>query len=74
MIATAIHNDHAVRDDVASLFKLDKATRLREEDPCTGDWTEVVPTRVVGRRSRFEVDLNLPVRLPSGTMSSCRLP
>ena len=37
MIATAIHNDHAVRDEVASILKLDKATRLREEDPFTGD-------------------------------------
>ena len=74
MIAAAIHNDYAARDEVTSLLRLDRATRLREEDPFTGDWTEVVATRVVGRRSRFEVDLNLPVRLPSGTMSSCRLP
>ena len=60
MIATAIHNGHAVRDEVASLLRLDESARLREEDPFTGDWTEIVSTRVIGRRSRFEVDLNRP--------------
>ena len=60
MIATAIHNGHAVRDEVALLLELDEAARLREENPFTGDWTDIAPTRVVGRRSRFEVDLNRP--------------
>jgi N-formylglutamate amidohydrolase len=60
LIATAIHDGHAVRDEVALLLELDEATRLREEDPFTGEWTEIAPTRVVGRRSRFEVDLNRP--------------
>jgi N-formylglutamate amidohydrolase len=39
---------------------LDEVSRLREEDPFTGRWTEIAPTRVVGLRSRFEVDLNRP--------------
>ena len=34
--------------------------RLREEDPFTGGWTAIAPTRIIGRRSRFEVDLNRP--------------
>ena len=60
LVATAIHDGHAARDDAAALFALDDATRLREEDPFTAEWTEVAPTRVVVLRSRFEVDLNRP--------------
>jgi hypothetical protein len=37
---------------------LGEADRLREEDPGTGSWTTVAPTRIVVNRSRFEVDLN----------------
>ncbi len=33
---------------------------MREEDPFTAAWTAVAPTRVIGLRSRFEVDLNRP--------------
>jgi N-formylglutamate deformylase len=60
LIATAIHDGHAVRPDVAALLAIDDAQRLREEDPFTGEWTAIAPTRVVGLRSRFEVDLNRP--------------
>jgi hypothetical protein len=60
IVATAIHDGHDVRDEVASHFTLDEASRLREEDPFTGRWTTIAPTRVVGTRSRFEVDLNRP--------------
>jgi hypothetical protein len=45
---------------VAALLKLDDRERLYEEDPFTGRWTDVAPTRVIGLRSRFEVDLNRP--------------
>lgn len=34
--------------------------RLREEDPHTGRWAEIADTRIIGQRSRFEVDLNRP--------------
>lgn len=60
VVATAIHDGHEVRPEVARLMALDEAARLREEDPGTGRWTEVAPTAVVPRRSRFEVDLNRP--------------
>jgi hypothetical protein len=33
---------------------------LYEEDPFTGGWTSVAPTRLIAFRSRFEVDLNRP--------------
>jgi hypothetical protein len=60
IVATAIHDGHAVRPEVAALLALDEAERLREEDPFTARWTDVGDSRVVGLRSRFEVDLNRP--------------
>jgi N-formylglutamate deformylase len=60
LAAAAIHNGHALRDEVASLIAISEADRLREEDPFTGEWTTVAPTRIVGLHSRFEVDLNRP--------------
>lgn len=60
LVAAAIHDGHAVRDEVAALLALAEADRLREEDPFTSGWTAVAPTRITGLRSRFEVDLNRP--------------
>lgn len=60
LVAAAIHDGHAVREELASLYEVKEAERLREEDPHTGRWTRVAPTRVIGVRSRFEVDLNRP--------------
>ncbi|MFC1597222.1 N-formylglutamate amidohydrolase [Planctomycetota bacterium] len=60
LIATAIHDGHDVRPEIAGHLELDEAVRLREEDPFTREWTVVAPTRIVGSRSRFEVDLNRP--------------
>ncbi|CAN5728020.1 N-formylglutamate amidohydrolase [soil metagenome] len=58
--AAAVHDGHALRSEVASAIALDNDARLREEDPFTARWAEVVDTRLVGLRSRFEVDLNRP--------------
>lgn len=60
LIAAAIHNGHGVRPEVEQSLTLAPAERLREEDPFTGEWTTVGHTRIVGLRSRFEVDLNRP--------------
>ena len=60
IIATAIHDGHELRSDVAALIALPDSERLREEDPFTATWTMVVGTRVVPSRSRFEMDLNRP--------------
>jgi len=60
VVATAIHDGHAVRHEVAKRLALDEATRLREEDPFTGTLAAVAPTWLVPVRSRFEVDLNRP--------------
>lgn len=58
--AAALHDGHALRPEVAAAVALDDAARLREADPFTARWTEVVDTRLIGLRSRFEVDLNRP--------------
>lgn len=58
LIGTAIHNGHALRDEVAAVMGLDDAGRLREEDPFTEYTIRDVPNRVVFHRSRFEIDLN----------------
>ena len=60
LIATAIHDGHAVRHEVMQYLALSNSARLREEDPFTGLWTKVAPTQVIGTHSRFEVDLNRP--------------
>ena len=60
LAATAIHNGHDLRDEVAEIIDLSGSERLREEDPHTGIWTSVATTRLVAHRSRFEVDLNRP--------------
>ena len=59
-MATAIHDGHEVRDEALRHMAIDESSRLREEDPWTASWTTVAPNRVVGLRSRFEVDLNRP--------------
>jgi N-formylglutamate deformylase len=60
LIATAIHDGHHVRQELSQHLALSDQDRLREEDPFTGGWTQFAPTRLVGMRSRFEVDLNRP--------------
>ncbi len=60
VVATAIHDGHTLRDEVADIMRLGEADRLREEDPFTGQWTTIADTRFIGLRSRFEVDLNRP--------------
>lgn len=63
VVATAIHNGHALSRDVAELTALDEEERFREEDPYTGQFAEIVETCVVVHQSRFELDLNRPPEL-----------
>lgn len=60
LVACAIHDGHNVRPAVADCLRLSSRQRLYEEDPYTGAWTSIAPTRLVGLRSRFEVDFNRP--------------
>jgi N-formylglutamate amidohydrolase len=58
VVAVALHDGHEVREEIAPLLEISPADRLREEDPYTAAWTPLAPTRIIARRSRFEVDLN----------------
>jgi hypothetical protein len=58
IVATAIHDGHELRPEIAELIRLPEAERLREEDPFTGQAIVDVPTNITAHRSRFEFDLN----------------
>ena len=60
IVAVAVHDGHDLRADVSELLGISDDDRRREEDPFTGQLTEIAPTRVVVNRSRFEMDLNRP--------------
>ena len=60
LIATAVHDGHNLRHEVAAIMNLSERDRLREEDPYTSSWVDIAETRIVALRSRFEVDLNRP--------------
>ena len=58
IVATAIHDGHATRPEIADLLSIDEATRLREEDPFTGQLARRAPSWLIATHSRFECDLN----------------
>ena len=58
IVATAIHDGHALGAASSAAMALPEHERLREEDPHTGQAIVDVPTHVIALRSRFEVDLN----------------
>lgn len=58
IIATAIHDGHGLRDEVAAAMALEDGDRLREEDPFTGQAVAGVDNHIIVHRSRFEFDLN----------------
>ena len=60
LLATAIHDGHELRPEVAQIMVLDEDGRRREEDPYTGMLTTIAQNELVVYRSRFEVDLNRP--------------
>ena len=60
LVAAAVHDGHTVHPDTLTHVGLPDAERLREEDPYTARLASVAPTRIVGLRSRFEIDLNRP--------------
>jgi len=60
VVATAIHDGHAIRPSLRPLLDLPDDVRRREEDPLTGLLTSVGDARIRVDTSRFEVDLNRP--------------
>lgn len=60
LVACALHDGHYVRPEVAACLNLTESQRRYEEDPYTAAWASIAPTRIIARRSRFELDLNRP--------------
>ncbi len=60
IVAAAVHNGHDALPEVERHFALSESERRHEEDPYTGEWTQIAKTQIVGLRTRFEVDLNRP--------------
>ena len=58
IVAAAIHDGHKLSENLAKLTALSEKERLREEDPYTGIWANICENHIIGRRSRFEFDLN----------------
>jgi hypothetical protein len=58
VVATAIHDGHDLRPEIATCMALAEDDRLREEDPFTGEAVRGVAAHVIAHRSRFEFDLN----------------
>jgi hypothetical protein len=58
VVATAIHDGHELRPEVARALALGDDQRLREEDPFTGEAVRDVGTHIIAQQSRFECDLN----------------
>jgi N-formylglutamate amidohydrolase len=63
LLSAALHDGHHVREELQPWLAIDARQRQREEDPHTAFWTGLASTRIVARRSRFEVDLNRPLEL-----------
>jgi len=60
IVATALHCGHRLRFDLKDKMALDELERLREEDPFTGIFTQIIKNRIVDTHTRFEVDFNRP--------------
>lgn len=60
VVATAIHDGHAIRPTLRAAMALPDPERMREEDPLTGMLTRVGDVRIQVPASRFELDLNRP--------------
>jgi N-formylglutamate deformylase len=58
LIVTAIHNGNYIREELMPYLAIDEKSRLYEEDPYTGFFTDIAETSLLGMHSRFEIDLN----------------
>ena len=58
IVCTAIHNGHALSENIRTNLAVQEDVRLREEDPFTERFLIKSSNTIIGRTSRFEVDLN----------------
>ena len=58
IVCTAIHDGHMFSDAHKKITALSDSERLQEEDPFTGEWAKISDNQIIGKRSRFEFDLN----------------
>jgi N-formylglutamate amidohydrolase len=58
IVCTAIHNGHLLSDNIKDNLTVKEDVRLREEDPFTERFLIECGNKIIGRTSRFEVDLN----------------
>lgn len=62
LVGVALHSGHEVQNWVKGLMAIDPTTRMTEEDPFTDRLIEFMPNRVLAHLSRFQVDLNRPMK------------
>ena len=58
IIVAAVHDGHNIREELLEYLSLSDNSRLREEDPFTGNWLPISKNTITSETSRFEVDLN----------------
>ena len=58
IVCTAIHDGHKFSDAHKNITALSDSERLQEEDPFTREWAKISDNQIIGKRSRFEFDLN----------------
>ena len=66
IICTAIHNGHFISKNIKENLAVTEDIQKREEDSYTEFFTEICKNRIIGRTSRFEVDIN---RTPENCLS-----
>ncbi len=65
IVCTAIHNGHFISKNIEKNLAVPEIIRQKEEDSNTEFFAEICSNRIIGRTSRFEIDLN---RTPEKTI------
>ncbi len=58
IVCTAIHNGHFISKNIKENLAVPEEIQQKEEDSHTGFFTKICANRIIGRTSRFEIDLN----------------
>ena len=58
IVCTAIHNGHFISPNIKENLNVPEEIQQKEEDHYTEFFTEICTNRIIGRTSRFEIDLN----------------